>query len=181
MHRETNDKEKSTNRAAVISKWFPAQESSKGISIAWSGMFAGLAAAPFIIMTIADANGWRATFFVNGALGFLWVLFCAFWFAHNPSEMKGISDEEKKLIESNRRYFNHKQKYSWKKILRNRSLLALVIAFSISQSLNYFLFLDAKLFEKQDISLKTKLNGPILQPILGTLTCFLAVTLATGL
>ena len=126
------------NTAAVISKWFPAQESSRGISIAWSGLFAGMAAAPFIVMTIADAYGWRTTFFVNGGLGVAWVFVCAFWFKNTPSDMKGISDEEKTFIESNRRYFDHKQRYPWKKILKNQSLLALVTAFSVSQSLNYF-------------------------------------------
>src|SRR5262249_25242743 len=56
------------NTAAVISKWSPAQESSRGISIAWSGLFAGMAAAPVVVMNLANAYGWRATFLVNGAL-----------------------------------------------------------------------------------------------------------------
>jgi MFS transporter, ACS family, glucarate transporter len=126
------------NTAAVISKWFPAQESSRGISVAWSGLFAGMAVAPFVVMTVTHAYGWRATFFVNGALGVVWVAVCVLWFKNNPSDVQRISAEERTLIESNRRYFDHKQKYPWKRILKNQSLLALVTAFSISQSLNYF-------------------------------------------
>src|SRR5215469_5457448 len=57
------------NSTAVISKWFPAQESSRGISIAFSGQFVGMAIAPFIIMAIAEAYSWRTTFFVNGGVG----------------------------------------------------------------------------------------------------------------
>jgi MFS family permease len=126
------------NSTAVISKWFPSQETSRGIAIAFSGMYAGMAIAPFIVIAIAEAYGWRSTFIVNGAIGLAWVLVCAYWFKNNPSEMKGITYEEKTLIESNRRYFDHKQKYPWKQILKNQSLLALVMAHSIICCLNYF-------------------------------------------
>jgi sugar phosphate permease len=142
------------NTTAVISKWFPAQESSRAISIAWTGMWAGMAAAPLIIMTIADAYGWRSTFFVNGGIGLLWLLVCVFWFKNNPSEMKGISADERSLIESTRRYFVHKQDYPWRRVLKNQSLLALVLVFSISQSLNYFwlFWLPSYLREARHIS-----------------------------
>lgn len=162
------------NSAAVISKWFPARESSRGIAIAWSGMFAGMAAAPFIIITLAENYGWRTTFFVNGALGVLWVFVCVFWFKNHPSEMRGISNEEKILIETNRRYFDHKQKYPWKKILKNRSLLALVTAFSISQSLNYFFvfWMPSYLREARHISGNEIKWTYTLAYSLGTLCCF---------
>ena len=146
------------NTAAVISKWFPAQETSRSISISFSGMKVGAALAPLIVLPVAAAFGWRATFFVNGAIGIIWVLFCIFWFRNNPSEMKGITEAEKRFIESKRRYTDHSQKYSWKKILQNRSLLALLIAFSTSQCANYFFLAwgqsylrDAKHFTKDEI------------------------------
>ena len=66
------------NTAAVISRWFPAQETSRGISVAFSGQFVGAAIAPFIVMTIAETHGWRFPFFVNGCIGVLWVLVCVF-------------------------------------------------------------------------------------------------------
>jgi ACS family glucarate transporter-like MFS transporter len=146
------------NTAAVISKWFPAQQTSRGISIAWSGMNAGAAFAPLLVLAVAGAYGWRATFFVNGAIGILWVLVCVFWFRNNPSEMKGITEAERNFIESNRRHSDHLQKYSWKKILKNRSLLALITAFSTSQCANYFFLVwgqtyltNAKHFVKDEI------------------------------
>lgn len=146
------------NTAAAISKWFPAQETSRGISIVWSGLFAGSAAAPFLVMSIADAYGWRFPFFVNGFIGIVWVLICISWFRNNPSEMKRIPDAEKTFIEANRRYSGHSQKYPWKSVLKNRSLLALVIAFSASQCANYFFLFwmppylkDARNFSKTEI------------------------------
>jgi sugar phosphate permease len=129
------------NTAAAISKWFPAEETSRGISIVWSGLFAGSAAAPFLVMAIANAYGWRTPFFVNGFIGILWVLVCISWFKNNPSEMKGMPNAERTFIEANRRYSKHSQKYPWKKVLRNRSLLALVLAHSAASSASYFFLL----------------------------------------
>jgi len=72
--------------------------------------------------------------------------------------MKRISEEEKIFIESNRRYSDHSLKYPWKKILKNRSLLALLVAFSTSQCANYFFLAwgqiylrDAKHFSGNEI------------------------------
>ncbi len=52
--------------------------------------------------------------------------------------MKGITEEEKEYIEKNRRITSHRQNISWKKILKNRSLLALVSSFFCSQWGMYF-------------------------------------------
>lgn len=146
------------NSAGVISRWFPAQETSRGVSISWSGLSAGAAAAPFLVMTIADAYGWRAPFFVNGFIGILWVLVCIFWFKNNPSEMKGISNTERTYIEANRRYSKHSQKYPWRTVLNNRTLFALVIAHSAASCANYFFLFwippylkDARNFSKNEI------------------------------
>jgi len=82
--------------------------------------------------------GWRASFYVNGAIGLLWVLVCFLWFKNNPSEVKGVSDEERNFIERNRRFVNHKQPFSWKIVLKNRSLRALVGQLFCSQWAQYF-------------------------------------------
>ena len=124
--------------SGVISRWFPVNEISRGVSSALAGQIAGAAIAPFIVVPLAMAFGWRATFFVNGAIGLIWVIVCIRWFRNNPSEMKGITGEEKNFIETNRYFTRHSQDISWKAILTNRSLLALVLAFFCSQWAMYF-------------------------------------------
>jgi sugar phosphate permease len=126
------------NTSGVISRWFPANELSRGLSAAISGQIAGAAIAPFIVVPISVAFGWRASFFVNGFIGLIWVLVCVFWFRNNPSEMKGMSEEEKKFIEHNRYFVSHSQNISWKKILGSGSLRALVLSFFCSQWGMYF-------------------------------------------
>jgi ACS family glucarate transporter-like MFS transporter len=124
--------------SGVLSRWFPANELSRGISASLVGQIAGAAIAPFIVVPLAMAFGWRTTFFVNGFIGLLWVIVCVLWFRNNPSEMKGITAEEKKFIEKNRCFTSHSQNISWKKILGSRSLRALVSSFFCSQWGMYF-------------------------------------------
>ena len=124
--------------SGVLSRWLPANELSRGLSASLIGQTTGAAVAPFIVVPIAASFGWRITFFVIGFIGLIWVLFCRRWFKNNPSEMKGITENEKNYIEKNRSITSHSQKISWNKILSNRSMLALVASFFTSQWAAYF-------------------------------------------
>ena len=124
--------------SGVISRWLPVNELSRGLSASLIGQTTGAAMAPLIVVTLAASFGWRATFFVNAFIGVIWVLICWRWFKNNPSEMKGIKEDEKNYIEKNRSVTSHDLKISWKKILNNRSMLALVASFFTSQWAAYF-------------------------------------------
>ncbi len=124
--------------SGVISRWLPASELSRGLSASLIGQTTGAAIAPFIVVPLAASFGWRNTFFVIGFIGLLFVLICWRWFKNNPSEMKGITEEEKNYIEKNRCVTSHGSKISWKKILKSRSMLALVASFFTSQWGAYF-------------------------------------------
>lgn len=124
--------------SAVISHWFPVGETSRSLSALFIGQNAGAAIAPVIVVPIALAWGWRAPFFVNGFIGLFWVLICFLWFRNNPSEMKGISKEERKLIEANRRFLKHRKTFPWKVALKSRSMWGLVTAMFCSQWALYF-------------------------------------------
>jgi sugar phosphate permease len=124
--------------SGVISRWFPAGETARSMSALFVGQNAGAAIAPLVVISIAVAFGWRATFFVNAFIGLLWVLICFFWFRNNPSEIKAVSDEEKIFIETNRRCTGHKKGISWKTVLASRSLRALGSRFFLFQWAQYF-------------------------------------------
>ena len=126
------------NSCGAISRWFPVSETSKGTSCLMIGSSAGAAVAPLIVVSIAAAYGWRAPFFVNGLIGLVWVLVCLAWFKNEPGEMKNISGNEKSLIENNRRFIRHEQKFPWSIALKNRSLWALALAAFCSQWALYF-------------------------------------------
>lgn len=126
------------NSCGVISRWFPKSETARGLSSVFLGLNVGAAIAPLIVVPIAAAYGWRTTFFINGMIGLAWVFVCYSWFRNNPSEKKGVSEEEKKYIEQNRRFQTRHDVSSWRSALKNRNLLILAMAFLCSQWGNYF-------------------------------------------
>jgi MFS transporter, ACS family, glucarate transporter len=127
------------NSCGVISHWVPKTETSRGMS--WLGMGgpSGAALAPLIVVPIAAAYGWRMPFYVNGMLGLIWVMVCWLWFRNHPGEMKGISQEERELIEKNRSYVKLHQPFAWKLMFANPMLWALFLSYFTIQWANYFL------------------------------------------
>jgi ACS family hexuronate transporter-like MFS transporter len=83
--------------AKVVGEWFPVRERAFGMGIFNTGAAVGGALSPPIIAWLATAYGWRATFMVTGALGFLWL---ALWliFFRSPSQHPWISEAERTHI-----------------------------------------------------------------------------------
>lgn len=124
--------------AGVVSRWFPQRETARSFSSIFTGQSLGSAIAPLIIIPLAASFGWRVPFFVIAMMGLVWVLVCVTWFKNHPAENKGVSEEEKNLIEKTRRFEEHFSPFPWKLVLQNRSLMALVLSFFCGQCTNYF-------------------------------------------
>ena len=124
--------------AGIVSRWFPHNETARSFSFIFVGQSMGAAIAPLMIIPLASAFGWRVPFFACGFIGLIWVFVCFTWFKNNPSESRGISEEEKIMIEKTRRFEEHKSGFPWKLVLRNRSLMCLVLSFFCGQCTNYF-------------------------------------------
>ena len=126
------------NCMIVISRWFPVQEIGRSLTWVGIGSQIGSAIAPLIIIPIAVSYGWRTSFYVNAAIGVIWVLICYVWFQNFPSQMVKITPQEVKHIESNRRFSSTHNTMSWKVILKNRNLWALMLMYFCCQWANYF-------------------------------------------
>lgn len=126
------------NCMIVMSRWIPKNE--LGRSLTWVGMGTqiGAAIAPIIIVPVATAYGWRMPFFVNAAIGVVWVLICFLWFRNFPEEMHHISSKEKEYIKANRRFSEQQHLIPWKFILKHRTLWALMLMYFCCQWANYF-------------------------------------------
>src|SRR6476619_1522795 len=92
------------NALIVVSRWFPANETGRALIGVGIGQQIGSAIAPLIIIPLAVAYGWRVPFYVNAAIGVIWVLICYLWFKDSPEQMRNISPKERQYIEANRRY-----------------------------------------------------------------------------
>lgn len=126
------------NCMIVMSRWFPVQEIGRSLTWVGIGSQIGSAIAPLIIIPIAVDYGWRASFYVNAAIGVVWVAICYLWFQNFPSQMKKISPQEVQYIESNRRFSVSHHHTPWKLILSSRNLWALMLMYFCCQWANYF-------------------------------------------
>ena len=83
--------------AKVVGEWFPVRERALGMGIFNTGAAVGGALSPPIIAWLAMAYGWRMTFVVTGALGFLWL---ALWlvFFRTPATHPWITEDERAHI-----------------------------------------------------------------------------------
>ena len=126
------------NILLVVSRWFPAGETGRVLTWVGIGSQIGSAIAPLIIVPLAVAYGWRMPFFVNAAVGVVWVLICYGWFRDFPGGMKNISPQERQLIETNSRFSTAHRLVPWKIIFRNPTLWALMLMYFCCQWSNYF-------------------------------------------
>lgn len=64
------------NMAGVVARWFAPGERAMAQGFIWGASRAGGALSPLIVVPIQSAWGWRASFFLFGAIGVIW---CAVW------------------------------------------------------------------------------------------------------
>jgi sugar phosphate permease len=126
------------NSLIVVSRWFPANETGRALTWVGLGQQIGSAIAPIIIVPLAVSYGWRMPFFVNAAIGVVWVSICAVWFKNFPSEMKNISETEKQKIEAGCRHNKQQHLIPLKYIFRNRTVWSLMFMYFCLQWANYF-------------------------------------------
>ncbi len=83
--------------AKVVGEWFPVRERALGMGIFNTGAAVGGAVSPPIIAWLATVYGWRATFIVTGALGFIWL---ALWLVlfRTPGRHPWITQAEREHI-----------------------------------------------------------------------------------
>ena len=83
----------------ATAEWFPKRERALATGIFNSGTNIGAIIAPLSVPFIAEAYGWRATFFITGAIGLLWLLFW-FWLYEVPRKQKRLKKAEFDYIHS---------------------------------------------------------------------------------
>jgi len=126
------------NALVAVSRWFPANETGRALIGIGLGQQIGSAIAPLIITPLAISYGWRMPFFVNAAIGVVWVAVCVLWFKNFPSEMKNISPAEVEKIESGCRHKKQHGLIPFRLIFQSRTLWSLMFMYFCLQWANYF-------------------------------------------
>jgi MFS transporter, ACS family, glucarate transporter len=113
------------NISASVSRWFPMQERARAVGITWAASRLGGALAPFLVVPIQQIYGWRASFYIFGAVGLVWTAWWYFYARDNPREKAGISKEELDLIGAPKQVAAHVS-LPWKQVLRSRNFWVLL-------------------------------------------------------
>ncbi|CAG9761701.1 unnamed protein product [Ceutorhynchus assimilis] len=124
--------------SGMLGRWIPPTELSTSTAIVYSSVYFG-----FIIATIitgylsASQWGWPASFYLFGALAFVWCLFWWFYGAETPASHSKISMEERNYIEHSLSQQNdhlvNQKSIPWMDIFKSLPYWAIILA-SIGES-----------------------------------------------
>ena len=81
----------------VIREWIPLKERALFTAIFNGGAYFGPALGGLVLAGLVGAIGWRMTFLICAAIGFVWLLAWMIWF-RKPEEVSWLSDEERAFI-----------------------------------------------------------------------------------
>jgi len=119
----------------MMAYWLGEKELAFGTSIFLAGVGAGGVVAPFFISWLIKQWGWRASFFVSGAVGTALAIVCYTYVTSRPEDHPGVNAAELALIHGPGKFekdgASPKTNVSavpWRKILATRSIWALMIS-----------------------------------------------------
>ena len=116
------------NISASVSRWFPTQERARAVGITWMASRLGGALSPILVVPIQQLYGWRATFFIFGAVGLVW---CAWWWLYardNPRDKAGISQAELEHIGAPKVAAAHVS-LPWSQVIKSRNFQTILIMY----------------------------------------------------
>ena len=89
------------SNSKVVRQWFTIHELCLATALARSGAEAGPAIGMPIIAWLLAEYGWRMSFIITGAIGFVWLFFWLRYFRNDPQQCAWVSEEERQYIRDN--------------------------------------------------------------------------------
>lgn len=114
------------NGSIVVSRWFPPTQRASMSGVLLMASQIGGAIAPLLVVPIQIRYGWRASFYIFGALGVIWAAVWYTWFRDFPAEKPGVSLSEINETASARAAHGHTNGFPWRIALRSESVLAMM-------------------------------------------------------
>jgi len=111
--------------ARVYARWLPSRLRGRlfGVLI-MAAALSGALTQPLVV-ALVSSFGWRPTFAIFGALGFVWAASWWLWFRDDPREHPSVNASELALIEAGGAQTAEPDTVPWRALARNRALLAL--------------------------------------------------------
>ena len=86
------------NLTKAFGNWFTGEDRTRAQSIMWLAARWGGAFTPLIVVVTLDFMTWRHSFFLFGAVGFVWAGFFYRWFRNTPAEHPGVNQAERATL-----------------------------------------------------------------------------------
>jgi ACS family hexuronate transporter-like MFS transporter len=120
----------------AVAEWFPKRERAFATGIFNSGANIGAVAAPAVVPWLTLTYGWQASFFVTGAIGFVWLV-CWVAMYEAPERHKRVSPAELSFIQSDPPD-PPSAKIPWSSLFRHRQTWAFVIGKFLTDPIWWF-------------------------------------------
>ena len=128
-----------------LSRWMLPAERGFAQGVTHAGSRLGAALTPSLVVFLMIAYGWRAPFFVFGAMGLVWAALWFWYYRDTPAEHASVNAAERSLIETSLGGGRSARTHSvpWRQILRSSTLWTLSVmyfcyAYCISVYLDWF-------------------------------------------
>lgn len=114
-----------------LSRWMLPSERGFAQGVTHAGSRLGAALTPPVVVALIAVLGWRAPFFVFGALGIAWAAVWFLYYRDTPDEHKSVNEAERELIHASTggRRSRTDRHVPWSKILRSPTLWVLSAAY----------------------------------------------------
>ena len=148
----------------TVAEWFPKKERAFATAIFNSGAGIGAIVAPLSVPFINAIWGWKATFVITGAIGFVWLIF---WYM-----MYEVPERHKKVTAAELDYINSdpgseqsteaaedgvtKRKFSWIRLLGFRQTWAFAIGKLLTDPIWWFYLFWLPDFLKSEYQMSDK-------------------------
>lgn len=120
------------NIARAVSRWFPASQQGRGMSVSFIGLAVGSAMSVPVVLTLLGWQGWRWTFVEAGLLGVVWAWAWWRWFRDLPEEHPSVNDAELQLIRADRvseAELQAAHQIPWRALFTSGNLLAICLMY----------------------------------------------------
>jgi ACS family hexuronate transporter-like MFS transporter len=115
----------------AIAEWFPVRERALGQGIFGAGASIGSIIAPPLVAFLYAYVGWKTTFILIGALGFIWIVPWLIIYKAGPDLHPWITQEERDyILTGQKRAIKEPAEYvpSWSQLLRHRQSWGVIAA-----------------------------------------------------
>jgi MFS family permease len=134
------------NIARAVSRWFPASEQGRGLSVAFVGLALGSAMTAPLVFTLLEWQGWRWAFVEFGLLGIVWA---AAWHRLFRDHPPGYKEPDIAV--------NHSHHVPWSALIKSPNLAFICLMyFSFGYGLYFYItWLPTYLLEARGFSVSS--------------------------